>query len=214
MFALEYAAWKRRDAETGLHVFDLVAQGATAASGPNPCSAVRGMLKGLRERIDDVHEALDFCGCGDPEEAPDRQVFYRSPNLTMMRICFCPGLRTPPHDHSTWAAILMLAGYERNILYRRCPRRGLDRISEVLLEPGSVFRMNVDTIHVAECATDEPAIALHVYGGDLDLLPRRVWHPHTLKEYPMEMERYEEFSRIASADRHAALAAPQAAVSA
>ena len=197
-----------------MHVFDLVEQGATAVRGPNPCSAVRGMLKGLRDRIDDVHEALEFCGCGNPEEAPDRQVFYRSPNLTMMRICLCPGLRTPPHDHSTWAAILMLTGYERNILYRRCPRHGLDKTSEVLLKPGSVFRMNVDTIHVAECATDEPAIALHVYGGDLDLLPRRVWHPQTLEEYPMEMERYEEFSRIASADagREAALAAPQTAI--
>ena len=172
------------------------------------------MLKGLRDRIDEVYEALDFCGCDKPGEAPDRQVFYRSPNLTMMRICFCPGLRTPPHDHSTWAAILMLTGHERNILYRRCRRHGLDKTGEVLLKPGSVFRMNVDTIHVAECATDEPAIALHVYGGDLDFLPRRVWHPHTLEEYPMELGRYEEFSRIASSDREAALAAPRAAFSA
>ena len=158
------------------------------------------MLKALRNRLDEVHEALDFCACVKAEDAPDRQIFYRSPNLTMMRICFCPGLRTPPHDHSTWAAILMLSGRERNIFYRRCGRHGLDRTGEIVLEPGSVLRMEVDTIHVAECAAAHPAVALHVYGGDLDLLPRSIWHPHTLEEFPMEMDRYEEFSRLASAD--------------
>ena len=183
-----------------MHVFDLVEQGARAASGPNPCSAVRGVLNDLCGRLDDVYEALDFCACSNPGDAPDRQIFYRSPNLTMMRIRFCPGLRTPPHDHSTWAAILLLSGRERNTLYQRCSRHGLDKTGDVLVEPGSVFRMNVDTIHVAECAADEPAVALHVYGGDLDYLPRRVWHPHTFEEFPMEIDRYEEFSIIASSD--------------
>ncbi|WP_446831902.1 hypothetical protein [Candidatus Foliamicus sp.] len=158
------------------------------------------MLGTLRERLDEVHAALDFCACGTPEEAPDRQIFYRSPNLAMMRICFCPGLRTPPHDHATWAAILMLSGRERNTLYRRCSTHGLVRKGDVLLEAGSVFLMQANDIHVAECAADHPAVALHVYGGDLDLLPRSVWHPDTLEEFPMEMDRYEEFSRLASAD--------------
>jgi len=189
-----------RPGNSTLHVFDIVEQGAKAAQGPNPCGAVHDTLKALRSRLDDVHEALDFCSCAEAEDAPDRQIFYRSPNLTMMRICFCPGLRTPPHDHSTWAAMLMLSGKERNIFYRRCGQKGLAPIGDIVLETGSVFRMKIDAIHVAECAMDEPAVALHVYGGDLDLLPRRVWHPHTLEEFPMEMERYEEFSRLAASD--------------
>ena len=197
-----------------MQVFDLVERGARAANDPNPGAAMHGMLSGLRNRLDDVHEALDFCGCGEDKDTPDRQVFYRSPNLLMMRVCFCPGLRTPPHDHATWAAILMLSGSERNVLYRRCGRHGLDRTGEVLLEPGSILRMNEDTIHVAECATDEPAVALHVYGGDLDYLPRRIWHPHTLEEFPMEMEHYQELSVIASRDSDAPLAGAQLAASA
>ena len=190
-----------------MQVFDLVERGARAANKPNPHIAMHGMLSDLRNRIEDVHEALDFCGCGEETDTPDRQIFYRSPNLLMMRVCFCPGLRTPPHDHSTWAAILMLSGSERNILYRRCSRHGLERTGEVLLKPGSIFRMNEDSIHVAECATDEPAIALHVYGGDLDYLPRRMWHPHTLEEFPMRMDHYQELSAIASRDHRAPLAA-------
>lgn len=194
-----------------MQVFDLVEWGARAANEPNPGAAMHGVLNGLRDQLDDVFEALEFCGCGEEKDTPDRQIFYRSPNLLMMRICFCPGLRTPPHDHATWAAILMLSGSERNVLYRRCGRHGLDRTGETLLKPGSIFRMNEDTIHVAECATDEPAIALHVYGGDLDNLPRRMWHPHTLEEFPMEMGRYEELSAIASRDSHAPLTSPQVA---
>ncbi len=194
-----------------MQVFDLVEQGARAANKPNPSSAMHGMLSDLRNRLDDVHEALEFCSCGDDKDVPDRQVFYRSPNLLMMRVCFCPGLRTPPHDHATWAAILMLSGSERNIFYRRCGRHGLDRTEEVLLQPGSILQMDVDTIHVAECATDQPAIALHVYGGDLDYLPRRIWHPHTLEEFPMELGRYEELSAIASRDSSAPLTGAQVA---
>ena len=197
-----------------MQVFDLVERGARAANEPNPGAAMHGMLSGLRERLDDVSEALDFCGCGEETDTPDRQIFYRSPNLLMMRVCFCPGLRTPPHDHATWAAILMLSGSERNILYRRCSRHGLDKTGEVMLKPGSIFRMNDDTIHVAECATDEPAIALHVYGGDLDYLPRRMWHPHTLEEFPMKIGHYQKLSVIASNDLHAPLAGQPLAASA
>ncbi len=197
-----------------MHVFDLVEQGARAAKGPSPCGAVRSMLHRLRDRLDEVHEALDFCACAEAQDAPDRQIFYRSPNLTMMRICFCPGLRTPPHDHSTWAAILMLSGRERNTMYRRCPLHGLDCTGDIVLDPGSVFRMDGDAIHVAECATNEPAVALHVYGGDLDLLPRKVWHPHSYEEFPMETCRYEEFSRLASADHRAGISPASPALTA
>ena len=202
---------RRNTRRISLQVFDLVEQGARAANEPNPSSAMHGMLNDLRNRLDDVHEALEFCSCGDEKDVPDRQIFYRSPNLLMMRVCFCPGLRTPPHDHATWAAILMLSGSERNVFYRRCGRHGLDRTEEVLLQPGSILRMDVDTIHVAECATDQPAIALHVYGGDLDYLPRRIWHPHTLEEFPMELGRYEELSAIASRDSSAPLTGAQVA---
>ena len=195
-----------------MHVFDLVELGARAARRPNPCESTRCMLTALRERLDEVHEALDFCACDSPEEAPDRQIFYRSPNLAMMRICFCPGLRTPPHNHATWAAILMLSGKERNTLYRRCSTHGLVRKEDIVLEAGSVFLMEANDIHVAECAADHPAVALHVYGGDLDLLPRSVWHPETLEEFPMELNRYEKFSRLASADASAPISVTPAAL--
>jgi len=53
-------------------------------------------------------------------------------------------------------------------------------------------------VHVAECLSDKPAIGLHVYGGDIFELPRRMWNPETLEEHALDWALYENFARIAS----------------
>ena len=103
-----------------------------------------------------------------------RQVFYRSPNLTMLKVCFPNGRRTPPHDHGTWATILLLSGEEKNTLYRRENGR-LRRVGEVTLTRGDILPMPAETVHVAECLGGKPTIGLHVYGGDImGEVPRHV----------------------------------------
>ena len=132
-------------------------------------NAVRGVMETLRGDLDSVERALDFVsGVGGNA----RQVFYRSANLTMLKVCFPCGRRTPPHDHGTWAVILVLSGQEKNTLYRRS-ESGLRTASEVTLGRGAILPMRADTAHVAECVGDEPALGLHVYGGDILELPRR-----------------------------------------
>jgi hypothetical protein len=68
-----------------------------------------------------------------------------------------------------------------------------------MLERGSILPMLADTAHVAECVGDEPAIGLHVYGGDILELPRRMWNPTTLEEHPLDWTVYEGFAQMASA---------------
>ena len=58
--------------------------------------------------------------------------------------------------------------------------------------------MRAETAHVAECVGDEPALGLHVYGGDILELPRRMWDPETLEEHEFEDALYETFARTAS----------------
>ena len=55
-----------------------------------------------------------------------------------------------------------------------------------------------DTPHVAECVGNAPTIGLHGYGGDIFELPRRMWHPQTLEEHPLDWALYPEFARIAT----------------
>ena len=108
-----------------------------------------------------------------------------------------PARRTPPHDHGAWATIFLLSGEEKNTLYRTDNGK-LHKASEVTLTRGTILPMLADTAHVAECLGKVPAIGLHVYGGDILDLPRRMWHPETLQAHPLDWSLYEGFAQIAS----------------
>jgi len=124
-------------------------------------------------------------------------VFYRSPNMTLLKVCFPAGRRTPPHDHGTWAQILLLSGEEKNTLYRTEAGK-LKRASETTLTRGAILPMLKETAHVAECLGSVPAIGLHVYGGDILDLPRRMWDPETLQAHALDWTLYEKFAQAAS----------------
>ncbi len=181
-----------------MQVHELVARFAKASASSNPMKAAREELEALRGDIDAVDEALRFVS-GTGGNA--RQVFYRSPSISLLKVCFPAGRRTPPHDHGTWATILLFSGEEKNTLYRT-ENGTLRKASEVTLTRGSILPMLADTVHVAECLGTEPAIGLHVYGGDILDLPRRMWHPETLEAHPLDLTLYESFAQAASkADR-------------
>ena len=105
----------RPEADIEMKPQDLVARFATAAVRTDPMVAVRAELEQLKDKVAEVEEALRYIsGIGGNA----RQVFYRSPDLTLLKVCFPAGRRTPPHDHGTWATILLLSGEEKNTLYR------------------------------------------------------------------------------------------------
>lgn len=177
-----------------MKVHELVARCAPAAESDDPMAAVRQVVESLRGEVAQIEDALRYVS-GTGGNA--RQVFYRSPRLTLLKVCFPSGRRTPPHDHGTWATILMLSGQEKNTLYRR-ENGTLRRAGEATLERGSVLTMQTDTVHVAECLSDTAAIGLHVYGGDIFELPRHMWNPETLEEHALDWTLYERFARAAS----------------
>lgn len=173
---------------------ELVASFAAAVDRSEPMAAVRAVLEELKHRVAEVDEALRYISGigGNPW-----QVFYRAPDLTLLKVCFPAGRRTPPHDHGTWAQILLLSGEEKNTLYRvedGCLRKA----GEVVAKPASILGMLADTAHVVECVGDAPTIGLHVYGGDIFALPRRMWHPQTLAAHKLDWTLYQEFTRIAT----------------
>jgi len=173
---------------------ELVAMLAAAVGRPDPMGAARAEVEKLKRNIAEVDEALRYIsGIGGNA----RQVFYRSPELTLLKVCFPAGRRTPPHDHGTWATILLLSGEEKNTLYRVEDGR-LRKASEITIRPGSILGIRSETPHVAECVGNAPAIGLHVYGGDIFELPRRMWHPQTLEQHPLDWALYPEFARIAT----------------
>src|SRR5215203_5313461 len=159
---------------------DLVARCTKARESADPLKAVRELLDGLRSDTAAIEAALDYMpGTGGNAN----QVFYRAPDLTLLKVRFPNGRRTPPHNHGTWAMILLLSGEERNTLYRR-DNGVLRKAGEMTLTSGEILPMLAETAHVAECIGDAPAVGLHVYGGDIFKLPRCMWNPETLEEHP------------------------------
>lgn len=178
-----------------MKVHELVNLCALARESADPMGAMREVLEDLRNKVGEIEQALSYVS-GTGGNA--RQVFYRSPELTLLKVRFPNGRRTPPHDHGTWASILLLSGEEKNTLYRT-DGGNLRRASEVTLTQGSILTMRAETAHVAECLGNTPAIGLHVYGGDIFELPRRMWHPKTLAAHPLDWALYENFAQMASA---------------
>lgn len=179
-----------------MQVSDLVSLFVKAIESPDPHKAASAAMDGLRADVDALAEMLAYIPGTGGNAA---QSFYRTPTLSLLKVCFPNGWRTAPHDHGTWASILLLSGCEKNYLYARDPAKGLQRQREVVLEKGSVLQMPADAIHVAECVGDEPAIGLHVYGGNVLGTERYMWDPDTLAEHPMEWRQYEVFKKKASA---------------
>src|SRR5829696_8968345 len=130
-----------------MKVHELVARCARAAESENPMAAMREVLEHLRGDTATLERTLSYVsGVGGNAG----QVFYRSPEMTMLKVCFPNGRRTPPHDHGTWATILLLSGGEKNTLYRREDGK-LRKAGEATLARGSVLTIRADTVHVAEC---------------------------------------------------------------
>lgn len=178
-----------------MQVHELVAGLASAVNGDDPMAGARGVLDELRIDLDAIDEALSYISGIGGNAA---QIFYRSPILSLLKVSFPGGRRTPPHDHGTWAAILLFSGVEKNTLYRAGDAGDLRRVSEVILERGSILPMRAGAVHVAECVGSAPAVGLHVYGGDILGLKRRMWDPQTLVQHPLEWTHYEELARKAS----------------
>lgn len=178
-----------------MRAHDLVAGFAKAVNGDDPMAGARGVLDDLRTDLDTVAEALSYISGTGGNAA---QIFYRSPSLSLLKVSFPRGRRTPPHDHGTWATILLFSGVEKNTLYRVGDDGGLRRVSEVVLERESILPMRAGAVHVAECIGSAPAVGLHVYGGDILALKRRMWDPETLVQHPLEWTHYEELARKAS----------------
>lgn len=177
-------------------VAELVARMAKAAASNDPEAAVRAELEALKGDLDGLAETLSYLpGTGGNAN----QAFFRAPNLSLLKVSFPNGRRTPPHNHGTWANILLLSGSEKNTLYRCTADNRLERDREVVLEPGSIVTIPADMAHVAECVGDRPAIGLHVYGINVLGADRLMWDPETLKAETLDWRKYEPLAQKASA---------------
>lgn len=165
-----------------MQVHDMTARLAAAALGSDPMGAVREELEAFRQDLDTVANALAYLpGTGGNA----RQAFYRTPELSLLKVTFPAGRRTPPHDHGTWAVVAGIEGVERNVRYNRVDdnsRAGYAELEEKHAfdaAPGELVCMKTGGIHKVTNETDEMTLSLHTYGRHINHTDRAQFNLET-----------------------------------
>jgi predicted metal-dependent enzyme (double-stranded beta helix superfamily) len=123
---------------------------------------------------------------GEPQGAGVETIF-RSNELTILNLCWGPGMQFKPHDHRIWAVIGIYGGREQNFFYRRSAS-GLTQKGMKELNARDTVPLGAAIIHAVTNPLDQITGAIHVYGGDFFATPRSEWDPDTFEERPYDVE--------------------------
>ncbi|HLM16995.1 MAG TPA: hypothetical protein VK549_04170 [Acidimicrobiia bacterium] len=173
-------------------VDDLVVACRAAAADPEPRLAIRDVLERAVADPGAIAEAL-------PPTRAEMVALHVSPEVTVLKLVWAPGMRLGPHDHRMWAAIGLYSGGEDNRFYRR-RGDGLDDSGGRSLHPKDVCLLGDDVVHSVHNPTTEHAGAIHVYGGDFFTMPRAEWTGDPLREGPFDVERVRALFEAANAE--------------
>jgi predicted metal-dependent enzyme (double-stranded beta helix superfamily) len=131
---------------------------------------------------------------GEPK-AGGIQPLIRSPELTIINLCWPSNIVVMPHNHAMWAVIGVYDGREDNILWRRLPRGGSGKIEAAgakALSTGDVQVFGTDVIHSVINPSQRVTGAIHVYGGDFFGVERSEWDADSLEERPFDMQKVQK----------------------
>jgi predicted metal-dependent enzyme (double-stranded beta helix superfamily) len=163
-------------------LFDLdtfLADCVAAGAEEQPRLAVKDLLERAVSEPGAVAEALP----------PDRAELVRlhvSPELTVLKVVWAPGMDIRPHNHNTWASIGIYTGGEDNEFFRRAGT-GLEPSGDRQLRPKDVCLLGDDTIHKVTNPTTQHTGAIHIYGGDFFAIERSEWTGEPPAERPYDV---------------------------
>ena len=114
-------------------------------------------------------------------------IIHKSDDLTILNLCWGPGMVFKPHDHRMWAVIGIYEGREQNVFFRRNDR-GLTRHGMKELNAKDTIPLGQAIIHAVTNPLDQITAAIHVYGGDFFATSRSEWDPSSFEERPYDVE--------------------------
>ncbi|MCY9093299.1 cysteine dioxygenase family protein [Bacillus mojavensis] len=96
------------------------------------------------------------------------------------------GQSTPVHDHGTWGVIGVVQGTEHEIQYASPSNKHEELIAcndRYILQGEVVVCCSTDQdLHKVECASNDPCVGIHVYGGNIGKIERHIYDTHTGKK--------------------------------
>lgn len=123
---------------------------------------------------------------GEPKRA-GVETIHKADDLTILNLCWGPGMVFKPHDHRMWAVIGIYTGREENTFFRRAGR-GLTRHGTKQMNAKDVAPLGATIIHAVTNPLEQITGAIHVYGGDFFATPRSEWNPQTHEEQPYDVK--------------------------
>lgn len=88
--------------------------------------------------------------------------------FTVQTVTFAPGITSSIHNHGTWGVVAVLKGQEKNTFWKRSNdpkfKDKLEKVGEIILEPGDIISFTPDAIHSVEAIGDEPTVTFNLYG--------------------------------------------------
>lgn len=107
----------------------------------------------------------------NPEDADDDVALY----LNSLN----PGKTSVPHNHTTWAVIVAVAGDELNRVYERLDDGSTDQaeirqVREKVVRPGHSINFLPEDLHSIHVTGQTPTLHFHLYGQPLETLVGRI----------------------------------------
>lgn len=121
-----------------------------------------------------------------PESGDRIYLLHEDPDgrFALYLSCGNPGKNVWPHDHTTWAVIVGLAGVEENRIYDVVEKSGDANEGDATvreawrktLVDGTSISFLPDDVHSIHSIGEEPTRHFHLYGLSLEKLPNRVMY--------------------------------------
>jgi len=156
-----------------LEVEQFVAECRACLTEHEPRLAVADLLERTVDEPSPVEQAL-------PATRAELTTLHHSPELTVLKVVWAPGMSIWPHDHQMWAAIGIYAGQEDNTFFRSVDGC-LEARRTRALSTNDVVLLGDNTIHAVHNPLGTCTGAIHVYGGDFFNRDMSQWNPDTLE---------------------------------
>jgi predicted metal-dependent enzyme (double-stranded beta helix superfamily) len=138
----------------------------------------RDCLAEIAEDLRRLAVEVVFSHSDFPLARVDEEVVYElaedaASGIALYLVSDAPGVRTPPHDHRTWAVIVGIEGIERHALCRVTDRQPgpVEAYGEAAVGEGDSLILLDDEIHSTEAIGPTATYHLHLYGRSLRALP-------------------------------------------
>jgi predicted metal-dependent enzyme (double-stranded beta helix superfamily) len=126
------------------------------------------------------------------------ELLHCSDDLMIVDLTLPPFATSAIHDHQTWAVVGVSEGCEIDELFEEHSAR-LRWSARHQLRAGDVLELGSDCIHFIANPLATVTRGIHVYGRDLRLTQRRMWHPETGAPKAMDFAVFEEWERMLTA---------------